>query len=84
MAKRHHITFELGLKNCWVFPRPKAEKNKKCFFDLEAYQLTFGHKTSLEKVWHFSPLQKNACLSNYYHLYKLSLIINSNKLSLIC
>jgi len=40
------------------FPRPQAEKKEKNFFDLEACQLSVGHETSLERVWHFSPQQK--------------------------
>jgi len=40
------------------FIDPSQKKNEKCFFDLEACQLTVGQEGALERVGYFSRWQK--------------------------
>jgi len=39
-----------------IFLDPRLKKNEKHFFDLEAWQLTVGRKTLLERVLAFFPV----------------------------
>jgi len=67
MANRHMANrlWQIGIwqKDIWQndvfphggFPRPQSEKIEKCFLTHKHYQLTVGHKTLLNSVWHFSP-----------------------------
>jgi len=57
-----HFTLKLSTKPAWGFSKTPSLKKQKMFFDLETCQATVSLETSLEKVWHFFPVAKIACL----------------------